>query len=199
MGYSLDGSTDAAWWLLWAAYPNAPQRVPFPAAGPPTHPKEKIRPPVPSKDEVPKMGLTSNKNFITSNAVDVMLAKPGKVPQPEFQWTQKPDYGKVPLYLKRNKERISKEKEQFSQFIRVREAPDANAHVSQLSPDDRQQLIRHLKAKWGSVNTAYQGLSLTTDTAMKKIRKEAMERDLAEIERDIRTLERGEVVLVVDD
>ncbi|GLC52010.1 hypothetical protein PLESTB_000572600 [Pleodorina starrii] len=171
----------------------------LPSPGPPTHPKEKIRPPVPSKDEVPKMGLTSNKNFITSNAVDVMLAKPGKVPQPEFQWTQKPDYGKVPLYLKRNKERISKEKEQFSQFIRVREAPDANAHVSQLSPDDRQQLIRHLKAKWGSVNTAYQGLSLTTDTAMKKIRKEAMERDLAEIERDIRTLERGEVVLVVDD
>ncbi|GIL89507.1 hypothetical protein Vretifemale_17298 [Volvox reticuliferus] len=128
-----------------------------------------------------------------------MLAKPGKVPQPEFQWTQKPDYGQVPLYLKRNKERISKEKEQFSQFLRVREAPDANAHVSQLSPDDRQQLIRHLKNKWGSVNTAYQGLSLTVDTAMKKIRKEAMERELAEIERDIRTLERGEVVLVVED
>ena len=34
---------------------------------------------------------------------------------------------------------------------------------------------------------------------MKKGRKEAMERELAEIERDIRTLERGEVVLVVDD
>ncbi|GIL96022.1 hypothetical protein Vretimale_1930 [Volvox reticuliferus] len=171
----------------------------LPAPGPPTNPKQKIRPPVPSKDDVPKMGLTSNKNFITSNAVDVMLAKPGKVPQPEFQWTQKPDYGQVPLYLKRNKERISKEKEQFSQFLRVREAPDANAHVSQLSPDDRQQLIRHLKNKWGSVNTAYQGLSLTVDTAMKKIRKEAMERELAEIERDIRTLERGEVVLVVED
>lgn len=69
------------------------------------------------------MGLTSNKNFITSNAVEIMLAKPGKVPQPEFQWTQKPDYGRVPLYLKRNRERIAKEKEQFSQFIRVREAP----------------------------------------------------------------------------
>ena len=33
---------------------------------------------------------------------------------------------------------------------------EANAHVSQLSPEDRQQLVRHLKAKWGSVNTAYQ-------------------------------------------
>ncbi|KXZ43412.1 hypothetical protein GPECTOR_91g566 [Gonium pectorale] len=171
----------------------------LPPPGPVSQPKEKIRPPVPSKDDPPKMGLTSNKNFITSNAVDVILAKPGKVPQPEFQWTQKPDYGKVPLYLKRNKDRIVKEKEAFSQYIRVREAPEANAHVSQLSPEDRQQLIRHLKAKWGSVNTAYQGLSLTVDTAVKKMRKEAMERELAEIERDIRTLERGEVVLVVED
>ncbi len=44
-----------------------------------------------------------------------------------------------------------------------------------------------------------QGLSLSTDSAPKKLRKEAMERELAEIERDIRTLERGEVVLVVED
>ena len=69
------------------------------------------------------MGLTSNKNFITSNAVEVMLAKPGKVTEPDFQWTMKKDYGKVPLYLKRNRDRMTKEREQFSQFIRVREAP----------------------------------------------------------------------------
>ncbi|KAG2454031.1 hypothetical protein HYH02_001072 [Chlamydomonas schloesseri] len=171
----------------------------LPSPGPPSNPKTKVRPPVPAKDEKPTMGLTSNKNFITANAVDVILAKPGKVPQPEFQWTQKPDYGKVPMYLKRNKDRVAKEKEQFTQYLRMREAPEANAHVSQLSPEDRAQLIRHLKAKWGSVNTAYQGVSLSVDSAVKKARKEAMERELAEIERDIRTLERGEVVLVVDD
>ncbi len=28
--------------------------------------------------------------------------------------------------------------------------------MSQLSPEDRQQLVKHLKAKWGSVNHAYQ-------------------------------------------
>jgi hypothetical protein len=190
------------------------------AAGPPTVTKTKLKAPVPSKDDAPNLGLTSNKNFITSNAVDVILAKPGKLPQPEFQWTQKPDYGKVPLYLKRNKQRIAKEKEHFSEYLRMREAPvrellgglgtggrgaqhglqeqrrnqttcrqgivlhasrmqtcmcsvgqspasrvrvcvrrrgqAANATVSQLASDDRQQLIRHLKTKWGSVNTAYQ-------------------------------------------
>ncbi|KAG2498755.1 hypothetical protein HYH03_003494 [Edaphochlamys debaryana] len=171
----------------------------LPAPGPPTNPKTKVRPPVPLKDERPTMGLTSNKNFITTNAVDVILAKPGKVPQPDFQWTMKSDYGKVPLYLKRNKDRVAREKEQFTQYLRMREAPEANAHVSQLSPEDRVQLVKHLKAKWGSVNTAYQGLPLSVDSGPKKARKEAMERELAEIERDIRTLERGEVVLVVED
>ncbi len=71
--------------------------------------------------------------------------------------------------------------------------------MSQLSPDDREQLLRHLKAKWGSVNKAYQGISVSVDSANKKARKEGMERELAEIERDIKTLERGEVVLVVED
>ena len=99
-----------------------PLRSPL-AAGPPSNPKQKIRPPVPAKEEKPTMGLTSNKNFITANAVDVILAKPGKVPQPEFQWTQKPDYGKVPMYLKRNKDRVAKEKEHFTQYLRMREAP----------------------------------------------------------------------------
>lgn len=75
----------------------------------------------------------------------------------------------------------------------------ASAHVSQLAADDRAQLLRHLKLKWQSLNTAYQALSLCVDTAIKKGKKEAMERQLAEVEKDIKTLERGEVVLVVED
>jgi hypothetical protein len=109
--------------LVRAPPPDFPAARAVPAAGPPSNPKTKIRAPVPAKDDKPTMGLTSNKNFITANAVDVILAKPGKVPQPDFQWTQKPDYGKVPMYLKRNKDRVAKEKEQFTQFLRMREAP----------------------------------------------------------------------------
>lgn len=75
----------------------------------------------------------------------------------------------------------------------------ANARVSQLAPEDRAQLLRHLKLKWQSVNQAYQGGSLCVDSAVKKAKKEELERQLAEIEKDIKTLERGEVVLVVDD
>jgi hypothetical protein len=39
-----------------------------PAATSPSHPKHKAKPAVPLRSEKPLMGLTSNKNYITSNA-----------------------------------------------------------------------------------------------------------------------------------
>ena len=71
--------------------------------------------------------------------------------------------------------------------------------MSELSASERSQLLRHLKVKWASVNEAYQKLSVSTDSEQKKYKKEAIERQLAEIEKDIKTLERGDVVLVVED
>lgn len=38
------------------------------AATSPSHPKQKVKPSVPLRTEKPLMGLTSNKNYITSNA-----------------------------------------------------------------------------------------------------------------------------------
>jgi hypothetical protein len=89
------------------------------AASAPSNPKTKLKPGVPARDERPTMGITSNKNFIATNAVEVILAKPGKVPQPEFQWTTKPDYGRVPIYLKKNKATIAREKEMFEEYIKM--------------------------------------------------------------------------------
>ena len=76
---------------------------------------------------------------------------------------------------------------------------DVTSNVGQLSPEERAQLIGHLKTKWSSVNTAYQKMTFTLDTPTKKARKETYEAQLAEIEKDIQTLERGEVILVVED
>ncbi len=76
---------------------------------------------------------------------------------------------------------------------------EGNQSVSQMSSEDRAQLLYHLKQKWGRVNHAYQGFSLAVDTEMKKHRKEGLEAQLAEIERDIKTLERGDVVFVMEE
>lgn len=165
----------------------------------PTNPKPKLRAPVPTREEKPVMGLSSNKNFITHNAVTAILSKPGRVPQDEFVWTTRPGYGKVPMYLRRVKGTIHQEREQFEEFVRLRTQPDEHQHVTQLTEEERQSLIRHLKLKWASVNDAYQKGALCVDTEQKKHKKEELERKLAEIERDIKMLERGEMVLVVDD
>ena len=73
------------------------------------------------------------------------------------------------------------------------------SNVTQLSQDERANLLRHLKEKWASVNTGYQKMTFTLDTPAKQERKENFERQLGEIERDIQMLERSEIVLVVDE
>eukprot|EP00798_Chlamydomonas_sp_ICE-L_P030018 gene30018-18095_t len=113
-----------------------------------------------------------------------------KVPQEDFLWTAKPCYGKNPMYLRRNKDTVKREKEAFEEMT--------TSTSPALDASERAQLLRHLKTKWGSINTAYQKQPFVTDSDMKKSRKEELERSLAEIERDIKSLERGETVLIVD-
>lgn len=171
----------------------------LPDPAPPTTMKQKIRPPVPTRDEKPVMGLQSNKNFITHNAVEVILAKPKKVPQEDFMWTSRPGYGSVPMYLRRNKTIVAQEREQFETFMRMRHEPEPGARVSQLNPAERAELLAHLKRKWARLNDGYQRQPMSTDSDQKKHRKEELERALAEVEKDIKTLERGDVVMVVDE
>ena len=66
-------------------------------------------PPVPKRDEAPAMGLVSDKNFVKTNALEAMLAKPPKKEAPLLA-TQKKDYGKVPKYLHTIKSQIAAEK-----------------------------------------------------------------------------------------
>lgn len=87
---------------------------------PPTTKKEKRNPPVPFQTERPVMGLVSNKNFVMTNAVEAILAKPEKSLQPEF-WTQKKEYGKVPKYLIKAKTTIKREKQAVEEYVRMRE------------------------------------------------------------------------------
>jgi hypothetical protein len=68
-------------------------------------------------------GVASNKNFVTTNAVDAILSRPRNVPQEEFVWTARPGYGKVPVYLRRNKARIADERVQLEAYLTMRNEP----------------------------------------------------------------------------
>lgn len=59
------------------------------------------------------------------------------------------------------------------------------------SPDlHREVLLAGLKANWEELHHQYQGLSVITDTAPKKARKERMEAEMKQLEKDIELIER---------
>ncbi|GBG00237.1 enkurin [Raphidocelis subcapitata] len=181
----------------------------------PTHPKERVKPPVPARSDAPVMGLMSDKDWVVANAVDTITGKPpartqggvaaetakrsGK--QPEMaNYTQRPGFGMVPTYLKRNKAAIADEQQQIETFLRIQEQADgggSGAAAQPMGPEERAELLAHLKAKWAAVNAAYLKLGFVLDIESKIKRKEALEAELAGIEADIRRLARGDVVLVV--
>jgi hypothetical protein len=67
------------------------------------------KPQVPTLQDKPIMGLKSDKNFITANAVDVILMVPKKKTVEKTSYLNKKDYGKVPEYMNTVKNRIENE------------------------------------------------------------------------------------------
>ena len=89
------------------------------------------------------------KNFITSNAVENILAVP-KRPQEAVDWLKKPNYGTVPPYLQKIKKEIMDEYE----YIRMMQQAQAEAGppgMRLMQDDERLSLIHELKAKWDEV------------------------------------------------
>ena len=64
--------------------------------------------PVPSVNEKPIQGLSSNKNFIVSNAIENILSVAKRAPD-SINWVKKKDYGKIPSYVEKVKENIDHE------------------------------------------------------------------------------------------
>jgi hypothetical protein len=64
---------------------------------------------VPTLADKPIMGLKSDKNFTTANAVDVILMAPKKKTKPEENYLNKKNFGKVPEYLSKLKAEVENE------------------------------------------------------------------------------------------
>lgn len=93
------------------------------------------RPPVPKHTEKPVMGLKSNKNFITNNAVENIMSVPKK-PAAKFadtkdgkindlepsglvpKYLKKKDYGKTPAYLVQRKEDMEQAQRDYDEYVR---------------------------------------------------------------------------------
>lgn len=95
------------------------------------------RPVVPKHTEKPLMGLRSNKNHITSNAVENIMSVPKK-PEKKFvdtrggathpldpsgltpKYVNKKDFGKTPVYLERRKAEVERAQKEYNAYVRER-------------------------------------------------------------------------------
>ncbi|KAG2502548.1 hypothetical protein JM16_009521 [Phytophthora kernoviae] len=161
------------------------------------------RPPVVKKDDKPIMGLKSAKNFVTANAVETILAVPGyraRAKNEPPQYMTKEDYGQVPRYLSQVKDEIERENSMIEEFVRQNHnlmEDDGRDRVEPMDERERLALVDALKSKWDHVNAKYQKLchNVVFDTLGKVRRKETLEKELTQLEKDIQLLEKGHVVV----
>eukprot|EP00745_Piridium_sociabile_P012489 TRINITY_DN191644_c0_g1_i1.p1 TRINITY_DN191644_c0_g1~~TRINITY_DN191644_c0_g1_i1.p1 ORF type:complete len:252 (-),score=81.66 TRINITY_DN191644_c0_g1_i1:15-770(-) len=166
--------------------------------------EERRRAAVPERTDKPLMGLKTTKNFITTNAVENITSVPKKpaklfadtrngdthslIPsglEPVF--VHKKDFGETPVYLAKRKEEMQRAQEEYDAYIAEHFRRGA---LRCLTIEERQCIIDGLKANWEDIHEQYQGLSVVTDTTPKKNRKERMEAQMKQLEKDIEMFEK---------
>ncbi len=177
------------------SYSTFGKSAPYESPGP----AKAKKPAVPRRNERPVYGLKTERNYPTANAVEVILAVPKKTPGPEPRYVDKPDYGKVPEYLKDIKDIIEEEKAVIEEYLRdSKPVLTAEGYCEDLAEADRVALIKKLKRKWAYLNAQYQNI-LGAESRSKKQQKEKFERQLTEVENDIKLLQRGPVRVRISD
>jgi len=156
------------------------------------------KPSVPKRSEKPVMGLKTSKNFVVSNAVENILTVASKGPKKDANYMKKSDYGKVPQYLKHVKKDIEEEMRVIEEYF-TEQKSGAEAHGMMLSKGERQDLVGKLKMKWDATNKQYQKIThvVKLDTIGKIKRKEAFERELDQLVKDIQLLSQKRPIRIV--
>lgn len=187
--------------------PRLPDRAPFqyPDA-------DRKRPSVPRREDQPIMGLKTTKDFIKQNAVENIMSVPKK-PQKNFvdtkggdkqpletsglepKYIHKKEFGSVPKYIERRKEDIQRAQDEYDQYVAEHFRRGA---MQCLTEGERDQILDGLKSNWEMLHHEYQGLSVVTDTAPKKNRKERMEAEMKQLERDIEAIEKHKVIYLAN-
>lgn len=106
------------------------------------------------------------------------------------------DYGKVPGYLERRCKEMEESQAEYDQYVveSIRKG-----QMAQVGDTEREELLAGLKANWEEIHHQYQGLSVITDTAPKKARKQRMEAKMKQLEKDIELVERHKLIYISQD
>lgn len=174
--------------------------------------REKRKPPVPMHDDQNDISACTERDFIRTNAIENITSVPRK-PKAQYvdtntgnrndlndsglvpRYTLRSDFGEVPDYLNRRNHEVKAAQEKYDQYV----AEVVRAGALEQVPDcNRDEILMGLKEKWEDLHHQYQGLSVVTDTAPKKNRKERMEAQMSQLERDIDMLERHKTIYVAN-
>ena len=167
--------------------------------------------PDPVKDR-PLLGIKTNKNFISQNAVDTIMAVPR---QPEKNvvdtrkgdkfsldpsglapiFIKKKDFGNVPEYIIQRKEDTAKARAEYEAYMNEYLKRGA---LRSMSEEERAAILQGLKQNWDDLHHKFQSLSVVTDTIPKKLRKEKLENDMKMLEKDIDLLQRHQLIYIAD-
>ncbi|XP_027013636.1 enkurin [Tachysurus fulvidraco] len=168
------------------------------------------KPPIPAKTERPVMNVHTKRDIVRSNAVENIMAVPRK-PRPAQaytrhgdkvllensglvpKFTRKEDYGQIPQYLTQRQEEERRAQEEYDCYVKERMKDGA---MKQLSEEERQDILNGLKKNWDELHHQYQGLSVITDTMPKKQRKERLESEMKQLEKDIQLMEKYKTIYI---
>jgi len=161
------------------------------------------KPAVPSGKFSASIGDTSaSKNFIVSNAVDVIVGsnrikRAVQKPQPTM-YRNKPEFGKVPGYLDNVKQEIDNEKAVLQEYF-DESCFFAGPATESMAEADRGELVKQLKRKWGQINRLHAASCGGGDSMVKIRNRERYEKQLKQLENDIKTLSASGPIKVVLD
>ena len=168
------------------------------------------KPRVPKHNESPLHGIYTKKNFINTNAVENIMSV-AKKPLPKFvdtrggqinllepsglvpKYVKKNDFGEVPVYIKKRNAEVKQAQREYDQYVRERMKQGA---MQQLTEEERAEMVDGLKKNWEELHHQYQDLSVVTDTVSKRYKKERIESELKQLERDIDLMERHKIIYV---
>uniref|UniRef100_A0A8C8RY87 Enkurin, TRPC channel interacting protein n=1 Tax=Pelusios castaneus TaxID=367368 RepID=A0A8C8RY87_9SAUR len=169
-------------------------------------------PPVPQMTDHPLMGIQSKKNFINTNAADVIMGV-AKKPQPISvdrrqgdkylletsglvpKYINKKDYGLTPKYVIKRNEEVKRAQEEYDAYVKETLRQKA---MKRLSDEERENLLQGLKKNWEEVHHEFQGLSVEIDTLPKKIHKERLEAQMKQLEHDINIIEKHKIIYIAN-
>lgn len=134
---------------------------------------------------------SASKNFISENALAVIMADARRPVRGEVDYTKKEDFGKTPKYLASVKAEIAAEKAYIRSVMDAEREEEMKSQpkTSVLPEEERLRLLTQLKQKWEIVNKQYQTTThmVVLSTGPLKL-KESLEAELDALEKSIEKL-----------